>query len=534
MSETRITKRIRTLAIAGVAAIALPLAATSFQPADFAIAQVQPAAQVQPVAPATLPSGAVSYAPIVAANKPAVVTIRVRGEANENRGENRGQDRGMSRRDLERELENTPFGEFFRRFFESPDGQFPGPQGRREGPRGPGNFMRPGGLGSGFIVTADGMIVTNNHVVADSSDITVVLDDGTELKAKLVGTDPKTDLAVIKVDAGKDLPFVSWGDSNAMQVGDPVLAIGNPFGIGTTVTAGIVSARGRDLRNGPYDDFLQVDAPINRGNSGGPLLSMEGKVIGVNAAIYSPNGGNVGVGFAIPSVQAQDIVARLMKSGSIERGYIGVSIQPVSEEVAEAVGLPKAEGAIVAEVNEASAALKAGIETGDIVTGFNGKPVDGPRALARAVADVEPGAKTKITVWRQGKEVELDITVGKMTDEEQVAAATPGEEPKAASTSELAGLGIEVAGVTADTRERLGLPEEASGVVVTEVAGDEAGEAGIREGDIVLSINQEPVSTVAQARDIVGKAKEGGKRSVLMLVQRGENRTFVAVPFAAS
>ena len=521
MKDISITRRIRLLSIAGVAAIALPLAIGSYSQGQYATA-----AQVESAAPKTLPSGVVSYAPIVKSVKPAVVTIRISGRDEPTR---------FSGRDGQPDFGDTPFGDFFRRFFDEPNGQF-GDRGPRPGPQHGQRFNRPQpkGLGSGFIISSDGLIATNNHVIDGASDITVLLDDGTELPAKLIGTDPKTDIAVIKVKADKDLPFIAWGDSDTMLTGDPVLAIGNPFGIGTTVTAGIVSARGRDLHNGPYDDFIQVDAPINRGNSGGPLISMDGKVVGINSAIYSPNGGNVGVGFAIPSDQARDIVSRLIKDGSIERGYIGVRIQPVTKDVAEAVGLSKPEGALVADVDEATPAGRAGVKSGDVVTAFGDKSIDSPKSLARAVGNVAPGVKSTLTVWRQGKEVVLDITVGKM-DATQTASAEDSDTPNpAADEVAIPGLGIDLADLTQDTRQQLGLGDDVKGVVVSSVGEGEAGSRGLTEGDIVLSINQEPVTSVSQAQAVIKKARDDGKKSVLLLVQRKDNKSFVALPFANS
>jgi serine protease Do len=515
---------MRIAALASAAVIAAPLAYGSFA--------FNPQAMAKPVpdsAPKIVQNGAVSYAPIVAATRPAVVTIKVAGKAaQDDSGDNNDPFGGQ----------DTPFNEFFKRFFEQgPNGEG-GMQGQR--PMRPHHNMQPRmmGLGSGFIIDGNGTIVTNNHVVDGASEITVILDDETELPAKLVGTDPKTDLAVIKVDAGRDLPSLTWGVSHNIEPGDPVLAIGNPFGIGTTVTSGIVSARGRDLRSGPYDDFLQVDAPINRGNSGGPLFSVDGKVIGVNTAIYSPNGGNVGVAFAIPSDQAQEIVARLMKDGSIERGYIGVQIQPVTKDVAEAVGLANASGAIVAEVDPSTPAGKAGIKAGDIVTKFGANEIDSPKALARAVADVKPGTKETLTVWRKGKEVTMDVTVGNMKDAQVASADTGNGQDQSAAPADtsvtIPDLGIKLADVTDDMRESLGLDADVKGAIVSQVDDGPAQDRGINEGDIVVSVNQEPVASAAAARGAIAKAKSEGKKSVLMLVQRKDSQNFVALPFQQS
>ncbi|TIO63970.1 MAG: trypsin-like serine protease, partial [Mesorhizobium sp.] len=284
--------------------------------------------------------------------------------------------------------EGSPFQDFLDDFFKN-----------RGGDKGGGQKVQS--LGSGFVIDAEqGIVVTNNHVIADADDIEVNFSDGVTLKATLVGTDTKTDVALLKVDPkGHKLTEVKFGDSTKMRVGDWVMAIGNPFGIGTTVTAGIVSARGRDLHSGPFDDFIQIDAPINHGNSGGPLVDVKGDVVGINTAIYSPNGGSVGVGFAIPSDQAQKVVDKLMKGGDIEYGYLGVQIQPVTQDVASAIGLDHPGGALVAAVTDGSPAAKAGIETGDVITGFAGQEIKDPKDLSRAVADVSPGSKETLSVW---------------------------------------------------------------------------------------------------------------------------------------
>ena len=351
--------------------------------AGFANAETAPAAASIP------PASNTSYAPIVAANKPAVVTITsiMKGSSASDDGTPPSDDNA------------------------SPDQQLPQFFGHRRipVPKAPPQGASPlaEALGSGFIISPDGTIVTNNHVIDGASDIKVTLDDGTELKAILVGKDAKSDLAVLKVSAGKPLPTLAWGDSDRLRAGDQILAIGNPFGIGTTVTAGIISARGRDLHSGPYDDFLQVDAPINHGNSGGPLVDINGTVVGINTAIYSPNGGSVGVGFAIPAHEAQQIVAKLMKNGSIEHGLIGVEIQPVTPDIANALGLPTPQGALVAHVGDGSPAAHAGIQTGDVITGFAGQAIKEPRTLSRAVADLAPGQKEPLSVWRNGKTLAL-------------------------------------------------------------------------------------------------------------------------------
>ncbi|UAX96800.1 Do family serine endopeptidase [Ensifer adhaerens] len=393
---SNILMRYRAAALLGAAVIIAPLSVAAFSGHDVAAA-----AAPGPAVAATAASGG-SFAPIVSADKPAVVTVTTVIKA-ENTGNDETSQLGG----------NSPFDEQFRQFFRDQGIPLPD-QAPQQRPA-----QRAEALGSGFVVTADGYIVTNNHVIDKASSITVTLDDGTQVPAKLVGADPKNDLAVLKIKPAKPLATVAWGDSDGLRVGDQVLAIGNPFGIGTTVTAGIVSARGRDLHSGPYDDFIQIDAPINRGNSGGPLVDAAGRVVGINTAIYSPNGGSVGVGFAIPSDQAQKVVAELMKDGSIQHGFIGVEIQPVTADIADAIGLHQAEGALVADVNNGTPAAKAGLKAGDIITAFGGSPVKSPRDLSRMVADLSPGTSKSLSVWRTGETKDLSITIGRNTGDQQ-------------------------------------------------------------------------------------------------------------------
>ena len=393
---SNILMRYRAAALLGAAVIIAPLSIAAFAGHGAAAN-----AATGPAVAVPLMSGA-SFAPIVSADKPAVVTITTVIKA-DNAGNDETSQLGG----------NSPFDEQFRQFFRDQGIPLPD-QAPQQRPA-----QRAEALGSGFIVTTDGYIVTNNHVIDKASSITVTLDDGTQMPAKLVGTDPKNDLAVPKIKPAKPLATVAWGDSDTLRVGDQVLAIGNPFGIGTTVTAGIVSARGRDLHSGPYDDFIQIDAPINRGNSGGPLVDAAGRVVGINTAIYSPNGGSVGVGFAIPSDQAQKVVAELMKDGSIQHGFIGVEIQPVTADIADAIGLRQAEGALIAGVNDGTPAARAGLKAGDIITALGGSPIKSPRDLSRMVADLSPGTSKSVSVWRTGKTKDLSITVGRNAGDQQ-------------------------------------------------------------------------------------------------------------------
>jgi len=451
-----------------------------------------------------------SFAAIVEADKPAVVTITTT----------------MKAEDVSDDGDSSPMDEQFRQFFQQQGIPLP-----RQAPQ-----QKPGqqamALGSGFIIGADGTIVTNNHVIDKAQSIKVTLDDGTELPAKLLGADPKSDLAVLKIDSSTPLTTINWGDSNKLKLGDQILAIGNPFGIGTTVTAGIVSARGRDLHSGPYDDFIQIDAPINHGNSGGPLVDRDGKVVGINTAIYSPNGGSVGVGFAIPSDEAKSIVAKLEKNGSIDHGYLGIQIQPVTADVADAVGLVKQQGALVAAVTADSAAARAGVKTGDVVTGLGDEQIKSPKDLSRLVADMTPGAKQKLTVWREGKSTELAITIGG-NDVETKQVAANGEDGGAQLTGP--SIGVALADLTPDAREELKLPKGVNGALIAKVNPDKtAAAAGIQTGDVIVSVNDRRVKDAREAKAAVAEAAKSGRKSVLLLIERGGNTTFVAVPFSAA
>jgi serine protease Do len=503
-----IIRRHRVAASLGAALIISPFVISFAQSASNAVPTTQ-----TPVAGISAPNG--SFAPIVAADKPAVVTVTTVMKA-----QPESADDGMP-------LGNSPFDEYFRQFFG--DQGIPAPQAP------PQQAPRAEALGSGFIVAADGTIVTNNHVVDGASSIKVTLDDGTELPAKLVGRDAKNDLAVLKIKSDKPLPTVKWGDSDRLMTGDQVLAIGNPFGIGTTVTAGIVSARGRDLHSGPFDDFIQIDAPINHGNSGGPLVDVSGNVVGINTAIYSPNGGSVGVGFAIPSDQAEKVVAKLMKGGDIEYGYLGVQIQPVTPDVASAIGLDHPAGALVSQVTDGSPAAKAGIETGDVITGFGGQEIKDPKDLSRAVADVSPGAKETVDVWRKGKAMQISADVGRNADDQKTASnGNEGRSPSAEQGLRVPSLGLGLTDLTPDIRDQLNLANNQHGAVVARVNPDKAASAaGLQPGDLIVAVDQTPVKNARQANQAIAEAGKSGKKSVLLLVDRGDAQIFVAVPFAA-
>jgi len=414
----------------------------------------------------------------------------------------------------------SPFEEFFRDFFDR--------QQQENQPR------RSTALGSGFIIDPAGLVVTNNHVIEGADEITVILHDDTSLKAELVGRDPKTDLALLRVKSSKPLPYVKWGSSDELRVGDWVVAIGNPFGLGGTVTAGIISARARNINAGPYDDFLQTDAAINKGNSGGPMFNLRGEVVGINTAIFSPTGASVGIGFAIPSKIAQQVVGQLKDFGRTRRGWLGVRIQEVTPEIAESLGLDKARGALIASVSDPGPAKEAGIQAGDVVLTFNNQPVGEMRTLPRIVADTAIGGKVPVSVWRQGKELKFSVKVGELeAAEEQMAAATPQDQEQK-STPQPDGavetMGLTLSQLGAEQRQQFELPAEIKGVVVTGVKDDSvASEKGIRPGDVIREVSQEEVSSPQQVAQKVADAKKSGRKSVLLLIDRQGDLRFVAL-----
>ncbi len=407
------------------------------------------------------------------------------------------------------------FEEFFREFFE------------RRGEERP-RRRRQSSLGSGFIIDPSGYIVTNHHVIADADEITVRLADDTELDATIVGSDEKTDLALLKVESDTPLPFAKWGDSEATRIGDWVIAIGNPFGLGGTVTAGIVSARQRDINSGPYDNFIQTDAAINRGNSGGPMFNVDGEVIGINSAIFSPSGGSVGIGFAIPSVLARNIIRQLEDGGTVTRGWLGVRIQTVTDDMAEALRLDKARGAQVASVSEGGPAEAAGIQRGDVILTFDGRDVPEMRRLPGMVAETAINKDVDVVVWRKGKKVTLKVNLGELKDTPQMAALTSdaplGDQGKVES------LGLELATITPELRERFELEESTEGVVITEVkTGSSSAEKGLRPGDVIVEVDQEEVKSPSEVADWVEKAKDDGYRVVTLLVFSEGDFKWVAV-----
>ncbi len=410
----------------------------------------------------------------------------------------------------------SPFEEFFKDFFE------------RQRPEGTPR-RRMTSLGSGFIIDPEGIVITNNPVIAEADEITVTLSDDTRYEAEVIGRDAKTDIAILRIKPDKDLPAVSWGDSDQVRVGDWVVAIGNPFGLGGTVTAGIISARQRDINAGPYDDFLQTDASINRGNSGGPMFNMKGEVIGINTAIFSPSGGSVGIGFAIPSALAKPVVIQLLKYGRTKRGWLGVRIQTVTEEIAESLGRDDKHGALVADVTENSPAEKAEVEAGDVILTFDGKSVKQMRQLPRMVADTEIGRRVKMEVWRKGAIKELWVTLGELEEAERVADLGGGDEG-VEGDEDTEALGMTLARITPELRERYDLGGDQEGVVVTEVHGESAAaEKGIRPGDVIVEVAQAEVLTPREVLDKVREVMDTKRRSVLLLLQREGDLRFVAV-----
>jgi len=414
----------------------------------------------------------------------------------------------------------APLDEFFRDFL--------GEKGATGGPNLPP--PRVASLGSGFIIDPSGIIVTNNHVIANAEQITVTLSDDTTLQAEVIGRDAVTDLALLKVEPKAPLPAASWGDSAKARVGDWVLAIGNPFGLGGTVTSGIISATARDIHSGPYDDFLQTDASINRGNSGGPMFNLAGEVIGINTAIFSPSGGSIGIGFAIPSAFARPIIDQLKATGKVERGWIGARIQPVTDDLAEAVGLDKGRGAMIAGVDPASPAAQAKLQPGDVILAFDGKPIDRSRQLPRLVADTAPDTFVKLSVWRDGKDQELELKVTALNPSRPAPPPPEPEKPKPPPS--LDAFGLKLTKLTAELRKQFSLPETAKGVVITEVPQNSPGAAqGLRAGDLVVAVGHEAVTSLEEVQQKVAGAKKNGHKNALVRVEREGNTRFIALPF---
>jgi serine protease Do len=382
------------------------------------------------------------------------------------------------------------------------------------------------------VVDPEGYVVTNNHVIAEADEIAVVFSDEQSYAATLIGRDPKTDIALLKIEGDRPFPSVTFADSDHVRVGDWVIAIGNPFGLGSTVTAGIVSARSRDIRAGPYDDFLQVDAPINRGNSGGPSFNLDGHVIGINTAIFSPSGGNVGIGFAIPANLALPVIESLKEDGRVKRGWLGVRIQTVTDEIADSLGLDDAEGALIASVTPGGPAEQAKIAPGDVILEFDRKAISRMRGLPRIVAETPIGKKVEVEIWRRGERKTVQVELGELPEDDELAALTTGDEA-APTTAQLPGLGVTVATLSPELRTRFELGEEAKGVVIVEVAqGSTAGEESIRPGDVIVEVGQEEVNSPPEVVAKVDQARQEEKKSVLLLIDRQGDLRFVALRFA--
>ncbi|MFZ4125401.1 MAG: DegQ family serine endoprotease [Rickettsiales bacterium] len=385
-------------------------------------------------------------------------------------------------------------------------------------------------LGSGFVIDASGYIVTNNHVVAQADEVTITFHDDTKLKAKIIGTDAKTDLALLKVEAPKPLTYVNFGDSDALKVGDWVIAVGNPFGLGGSVSAGIVSARGRNINAGPFDDFIQTDAAINRGNSGGPLFDTKGDVVGINSAIFSPTGGSVGIGFAVPSSMAKSIIEQLRKNGSIKRGWLGVKIQEVTDEVADSIGLDKARGALVLEVSPDGPAKNSGIQAGDVIVKFNGEEVSAMRSLPRMVAETDIGKRSEVTVWRKGHEQHYTVKLGQLPEDAKDAKpqVTGDKKPNARKQ---AVYGMALAPINREIRQTYRIPAHVQGLFLLDIqTNSEAAARGLQPGDVLVEANQESLDSIAKLESIFKAAKTDGRGYVLLRVVRADNARFVTLP----
>ncbi|MBX9456217.1 MAG: Do family serine endopeptidase [Rhizobium sp.] len=472
------------------------------------------------------------FADVVAAVSPAVVSVRVQSRANpvnDDMAFNFGGPENFN------ELpDDHPLKRFFREFGgeEQFGNRTPGQRADRwrdrndrrdQKPR-----LRPSSQGSGFFISEDGFLVTNNHVIDGGTAFTVVMNDGTELDAKLIGRDPRTDLAVLKVEEKRKFTYVSFADETKVRVGDWVVAVGNPFGLGGTVTAGIVSALGRDIGAGPYDDFLQVDAAVNRGNSGGPTFNLSGEVVGINTAIFSPSGGNVGIAFAIPAAVAKDVVSKLMADGEIARGWLGIKIEPVTADVAEAIGLSEAAGALVnGQQNAESPGFKAGLKDGDVVTAVDGDPIKGPKELARKIGSMDPGKVVDLAVWRDGKSMSVKVTLGKLEDEKRVASADPGSNPGSNGADE------EQAPIE-QSLDKLGLrvmpADDGNGVQIVDVdPQSDAADKGLKAGEKITSVNNQEVKSASDIQKVIDDAKKDGRKKALFQVEDQNGNRFIAL-----
>jgi serine protease Do len=489
--QSQPARKTRRFWAAGFLALALGTTALTTLPLS-----AQPTAPAAPAVVLPHQRGPQGFADLAARVAPSVVRVTVTGRA----------EATPASVEIPPELRGTPLEPFFRQF----------ERGQRA-PRGEqrGEPRRSLGQGSGFIIDQAGYIVTNNHVVGEAASVKVELTDGRELPARVIGTDPQTDLALLKVEAGGPLPAVTWGDSDSLRVGDWVVAMGNPFGLGGSVTAGIVSARGRQIGAGPYDDFIQTDAPINPGNSGGPLFNANGEVVGINTAIYAPAGGNVGIGFAVPARMARHIITDLQQDGRVARGWLGVSMQPLNAELASALRLPDTRGVLVAGVEPGSPAASAGVKAGDVVVGIDGRPVALARDLAVAVAEAAPRSTATLTLLRDGQRVEQVVTLGQREAPRQEARDT--EAPRGAS------LGL-----------RLSAGKAGEGVTVAAVEpGSIAATRGLQAGDVILRAGEREVRRPEDVSQAVAAARGAGRAAIALQVARGGGNAFIALPLNA-
>lgn len=452
-----------------------------------------------------------SFADVVEKVSPAVVSVRVKAKIEP------ASDDGSNFQFNGRDFDQLPEGlkKFFRDFHDDNGNNF---RSQRRSQRQPEAIAQ----GSGFFISEDGYLVTNNHVVDNGTAFTVVTDDGKEYDAKLIGTDPKTDLAVLKVDGnGQKFTYVNFADDSKVRVGDWVVAVGNPFGLGGTVTSGIVSARGRDIGAGPYDDFIQIDAAVNHGNSGGPAFNLNGEVVGINTAIFSPSGGSVGIAFAIPASTAKEVVKDLMTSGTVNRGWLGVEIQPVNQEIAESIGLDGAKGALVSNAQDDSPGKAAGIKAGDVITQVDGQAVDSPRELARMIGEMAPGKEVAVTLWRDGKSETVNVKLGELkADQKEASLSDDQSQQQEGDTLQDYGLTV--------TKS-----EDGKGIVVTDVEpGSPADDRGIQAGDVIVAVNSTDITGARDFNKVVTEAAKSGKKAVLVQVTRDDANRFVALPVA--
>jgi serine protease Do len=493
---------VRRVALLATTVASLAAATFAFSPYSYAPSALADSAQAQNLTEKVqqLPQRPVGFADIVEKVKPAVISVRVKID--------QPAQPGLSDDDDLPFPPGSPFERFFKRF------------GAPGNPKGHEVIT---GQGSGFFISRDGYAVTNNHVVQNAENVQVTTDDGKTYTAKVIGTDSRTDLALIKVD-GDNFPFVKLAD-NSPRIGDWVLAVGNPFGLGGTVTAGIVSARGRDIGAGPYDDFIQIDAPVNKGNSGGPTFDVDGNVIGVNTAIFSPSGGSVGIAFDIPADAVKSVIAQLRDKGSVTRGWIGVQIQTVTPDIADSLGLKQATGALVSEPQKDSPAAKAGIASGDVITSVNDTPVHDPRELARKIGTMSPGTAINLEVIHNGQSKTVTLTLGTLPNEKQASSEQNQRDQREVPDSDMPNLGLTLAPGNKVSGNG------GNGVVVTAVnAGGVAAEHGFRVGDVILEVGGKAVTTPAEIRKSLAEARSEGKHTVLFRVKSNEGTKFVALP----